>query len=174
MLLLQKGEPYRELKQNIVIFICTFDLFGIGRHIYTFENRCIQDPELRLDDGTTKIFLNTKGILEDIPRPLKLLLDYIETGRAEDAYTRELDDAVAEVRSDDKWREPIMTVEMMLEDCAYDAREKGREEGRAEGTASEKKNTVLRMLAAGKEVEDIMLATELDRTEIDRLIREAE
>ena len=166
------------------------------------HNRCIQDPELRLDDGTTKIFLNTKGILEDIPRPLKLLLDYIETGKAEDAYTRELDDAVAEVRSDDKWREPIMTVEMMLEDCAYDAREKGREEGRAEGreegraegreegraegreegreegraegTASEKKNTVLRMLAAGKEVEDIMLATELDRTEIDRLIREAE
>ena len=75
-----------------------------------------------------------------------------------------------------------MTVEMMLEDCAYDAREKGREEGRAEGreegraegTASEKKNTVLRMLAAGKDVEDIMLATELDRTEIDRLIREAE
>ena len=83
-----------------------------------------------------------------------------------------------------------MTVEMMLEDCAYDAREKGREEGReegraegreegreegrAEGTASEKKNTVLRMLAAGKEVEDIMLATELDRTEIDRLIRGAE
>ena len=181
MILLQKGEPYRELKQNIVIFICTFDLFGIGRHIYTFENRCIQDPELRLDDGTTKIFLNTKGILEDIPRPLKLLLDYIETGKAEDAYTRELDDAVAEVRNDDKWREPIMTVEMMLEDCAYDAREKGREEGRAEGreegraegreegraegTASEKKNTVLRMLAAGKEVEDIMLATELDRTE---------
>ena len=36
--LIDKGEDYSELKNSIVIFICTFDEFGKGRHLYTFEN----------------------------------------------------------------------------------------------------------------------------------------
>ena len=36
--ILEKGEGYRNLKRSFVIFICTFDLFGQGRHLYTFEN----------------------------------------------------------------------------------------------------------------------------------------
>ena len=43
----------------------TFDLFGEGWHIYTFENRCIQNLELGLGDETTKIILNTKGTSND-------------------------------------------------------------------------------------------------------------
>ena len=43
---------------SFVIFVCSFDLFGEGRHIYTFENRCIQNTELGLGDDTTKIILN--------------------------------------------------------------------------------------------------------------------
>lgn len=41
--ILEKGENYKNLKKSFVIFICTFDLFGLGRHVYTFENRCIED-----------------------------------------------------------------------------------------------------------------------------------
>ena len=51
--LIDKGEDYSELKNSIVIFICTFDEFGKGRHLYTFENICIQDETIRLDDKTT-------------------------------------------------------------------------------------------------------------------------
>lgn len=29
--------------------------------MYEFENICINKPELKLNDGTHKIFLNTKG-----------------------------------------------------------------------------------------------------------------
>ncbi len=59
--LIGKGLDYGQLKKNYVIFICTFDLFGKGRHIYHFENLCREDPAIRLEDGTEKIFLNTKG-----------------------------------------------------------------------------------------------------------------
>ena len=51
--ILEKGENYKNLKKSFVIFICTFDLFGLGRHVYTFENRCIEDLELPLGDDTT-------------------------------------------------------------------------------------------------------------------------
>ena len=66
--ILEKGENYKNLKKSFVIFICTFDLFGLGRHVYTFENRCIEDLELPLGDDTTKIILNTKGTLDDVSR----------------------------------------------------------------------------------------------------------
>ena len=166
MILLKKGESYNALKKNIVIFICTFDPFGNGEYIYTFENRCIQVKGLSLSDDTSKIFLNTKGEKGEISLPLKMFLEYIEKGEATDEFTRELDEAVAEVRSDDKWREPIMTWEMLKEDIAYAA----REEGRTEGVSQEKKETVRRMLQAGKNVDDICIATGLTEKELHPLL----
>ncbi len=109
--LLEKGQDYSELKNSIIIFICTFDEFGRGRHLYTFENRCLQDSEVALGDHTTKIFLNTKGKMDDIPKPLKIFLEYIDNGTVCDDFTQELDDAVKEVRRDKRWRNKLMTVE---------------------------------------------------------------
>ncbi len=128
-----KGSEYSELKNGIVIFICTFDWFGEGRHLYTFENMCLQDHSINLQDGTTKIFLNTKGTLDDIPKPLKNFLDYIDSGKITDEYTRELDEAIIDVRKDKKWRKKIMTVEQLIKDEAKLAQKKGEEIGEARG-----------------------------------------
>ena len=109
--LIEKGRDYLELKNSIVIFICTFDPFGYGRHLYSFENVCLQDFNISLNDKTTKIFLNTKGTMEDIPTPLRNFLNYIDSGEITDEYTKELDETVIQVRQDKKWREKIMTLE---------------------------------------------------------------
>ena len=53
-------------------------MFGEGRHIYTFENRCIQNPDLGLGEDTTKIILNTKGTMDDVTPEMKKLLDFID------------------------------------------------------------------------------------------------
>ena len=44
-----------------IIFICTFDPFSDGRHIYTFENRCLEDLSLALplSGALSVIFLVT-------------------------------------------------------------------------------------------------------------------
>ncbi|MFR4784623.1 MAG: PD-(D/E)XK nuclease family transposase [Pilosibacter sp.] len=60
---LKTGEDFARLPQSIVIFICTFDPFGRERYRYTFVETCREDGEL-LEDGTCKIFLNTKGKIE--------------------------------------------------------------------------------------------------------------
>ena len=57
--MISKGEDYKQLKKSFVIFICTFDPFDKGRHLYTFENRCNEDTSLLLGDETKKVFLNT-------------------------------------------------------------------------------------------------------------------
>ena len=135
--ILEKGEDYRGLKKSFVIFVCTFDLFGQGRHVYTFENRCVQDLELPLKDDTVKIILNTKGILDDVSIEMKSLLDYIDGKEPEDDFTRELDDAVNEVRDNEKWRLEYMTLQMSYQEKyelgVQDGIELGREQGIEQG-----------------------------------------
>lgn len=63
--IIDKGDDYKKLKKSYVIFICDYDEFGKGRHIYTFENMCLEEPGLRLGDDTVKIILNTKGTMDD-------------------------------------------------------------------------------------------------------------
>ena len=73
-----KGDPYPRLRRSYIIFICTFDPFTEGRHIYTFQNTCLESPGLLLGDEATKLFLNTRGILDDVDDEMKEFLAYIE------------------------------------------------------------------------------------------------
>ena len=126
---LKKGEYYDQLKRNIVIFICTFDLYEEGRHLYSFRNRCDQDPELEYGDETFKYVLNTKGTLDDIPPALKCFLEYIDSGKVKDSYTKELEQEVAKVRTNENWRMAYMTYEMKMDEEHRRGLEEGREEG---------------------------------------------
>ena len=73
--ILSKGKKYPELPESYIIFICTFNEFKRGRHIYTFENRCIEDPTLSLGDGGHKIFLCAEGTEDDCSEKMKDFLD---------------------------------------------------------------------------------------------------
>jgi predicted transposase/invertase (TIGR01784 family) len=140
--ILEKGDNYKNLKRSFIIFVCTFDLFGEGRHIYTFENRCIQNPELGLGDDTTKIILNTKGTMDDVTPDMKRLLDFIDGKEPEDEFTRELDEAVQSVRRNEKWRLDYMTLQMNYQEKYEQGIEQGIEQGN--------KQSALRMIEAGK------------------------
>ncbi|MBR1497339.1 MAG: Rpn family recombination-promoting nuclease/putative transposase [Oscillospiraceae bacterium] len=112
--ILEKGEDYTGLKKSFVIFICTYDPFGKGRWVYTFENRCREDTGIVLDDGAAKIVLNTKGRIGPISDGLKALLRYMDGSAPEGEYVKALDSAVALVRSDEKWRREYMVLNELL------------------------------------------------------------
>ena len=78
--ILPSGEiDYNKLNDSYVIFICDFDLFKRGKYCYTFEERCLEVPELALEDGTRKIFLNMKGKNEEEVAPeLVEFLKYVK------------------------------------------------------------------------------------------------
>lgn len=78
---LSKGKTYRELPEGKVLFICTFDPFGLGYGKYSFQNLCVEDRELCLEDGTEKIFYNCVSDAKDIPENLRELYEYIRTGK---------------------------------------------------------------------------------------------
>ena len=51
------------------MLIMPFDLFGYGLYRYTFQMKCEEVPELKLDDGATRIFLNTRGKHPELVSP---------------------------------------------------------------------------------------------------------
>ena len=104
-------------------------MFGKGRHIYTFENRCIQDTSLSLGDDTIKIILNTKGTMDDVPPELKSLLDFIDGEEPRDEFTKELEAAVKTVRKNEKWRLDYMTLQMSYQEKFEQGLERGIEQG---------------------------------------------
>ena len=95
---LKHGQHYRELGESYIIFICPFDRFKRGRHIYTFRERCDEDNSLTLNDGAVKIFLSTKGTLKDISEELKNFLNYVDKNVNVDEFTRNLYIAVESVK----------------------------------------------------------------------------
>lgn len=106
--LLGKGMMYKQLKKCFVIFICTFDPFGLGRHIYTFENFCKEDRSLPLGDGSVRIFLNTTGTMNDVSPELKSFLDYVGGQPSGDAYIRQLEQELRLAKLNKEWRDHFM------------------------------------------------------------------
>lgn len=112
--ILEKGEDYASLKKSFVIFICTFDPFGKGRRVYTFENRCVEDTSIALGDEATKIILNAKGTVGEVSEELRSVLSYMDGSAPDSEYTQALDKAVEEIRTDEKWRREYMVLNEML------------------------------------------------------------
>ena len=75
-----KGSQYSDLKQNYVIFICTFDPFDKNFPRYTFQYTCQEtDHQLKLEDGSLRIFLNTATEeLDNLDQKLQALYHYLQ------------------------------------------------------------------------------------------------
>ena len=138
---LVKSMDYSELKDSFVIFICNFDLFGLNRYVYVFENRCKDEPNLKLEDGMTKVFINAKGTVGDITPELQKFLKMVSKHEATDDFTRKLQEIIDFFHMDDNTRDSYMTLEMkILEETKYarkialeEGLERGREQGRKQG-----------------------------------------
>ena len=163
--LLQRGERYQDLWKNIVIFICTFQPFvKFGRHRYVFEKRCLQEPELALDDEMTTVILSTKGSEKDIDEEMLSFLRYMEDSREEVAAGSEGDlvrlvHEKVRVVKQSKVREAEY---MKLQERDRKNYLEGREEGLQEGKRQGELLAVIRMtrsfVSQGKEIEILINA----------------
>ena len=112
---IKAGQPYNELKNSIVIFICDFDMFEKNRSVYTFLNQCVEEKDLILEDKRKTLFVNISGERVGLSEELSVLLDYLKTSEPKDKFTKGLDEEVKSVRKDQEWRENYMTWEMKLD-----------------------------------------------------------
>lgn len=149
---MDEGDSYRKLPDSNVMFICTFDPFGLGLSKYTFCETCEENHELKLNDGTVKIFYNCTYGGEDIPDNLREFYDYVENGNAGNELTKRIDEAVVKSRKNSVWRSQYMKERIVLQD----AREEGFEEGIEQGLEQGIERGIRNMLSRGKSVEEIV------------------
>ena len=131
----ESGKPYEEIPQSIVIFICRFDYFELGKFRYDFISYDVENS-LPFDDGQYTIILNTTADTADLPENLRNLFDYINTmnvAEADPGITK-LDEAVQLLNVGEARRE-IMLWEHEIANKEYRARKEGKAEGLIEGKA---------------------------------------
>lgn len=119
---ISKGAKYSDLRKSYVIFICMFDLFGKNLPIYTFKNKCVEEPKLELGDDTVKVFVNPYGNTKKLSAGLKAFFDYLKEEIVQSTFTKKLDSEVERVRENQELRVEYMSMLATLEDT--------REEGR--------------------------------------------
>lgn len=174
--LMKKGQPYYQLNQTYIIFICPFDLFDSQRHIYTFRNLCLEVPNLELGDMTTTIFLNSKGTLNDVDDDLKAFLQYVDGKITEDPFVQEIHRQVCEIKQNEKWREEYMYMSDKIRLIQQQAIEEGREEGRkiglTQGLQKGQKKIIANMLKQQLDYAQISALTGLSEQEVQEMAEE--
>ena len=161
--LLDPGEvDFSNMKDCYSIIIAPFDLFGRGLYQYTFQMTCAETDQL-LEDGATRIFLNTHGKnSEDISPELKELLYYMEHTTEEISCStsrlQEIKNHVNIVKSSEEigvkymqeWEEKILE------------KRKARAEGLAEGDYFRLIQQIKKKIEKSKNL--IQIADELEET----------
>ena len=180
---LQKGQKYMTLNDSYIIFICTFPVFTGHRHKYTFKNVCIEEHDILLNDGATKLFLSTKGKMDDISNPLQRFLEYVDGHAATDDLLRDIESAVNEAKHCEAWREEYSMLSMdhytywkegVAEGRAEglaEGKAAGLAEGEARGKAAAKAEVILQMLRENVSLEMIAKFTNLTVEEINEIGR---
>ena len=102
---LDKGNLYNDLNDSFIIFICTFDTIGKNKPVYTFENICLEDKNISLQDGTKKIIINTEAFYNTKNKELKEFLEYLKTGKANSEFTRRIEEMIQTVKQNEQARQ---------------------------------------------------------------------
>ncbi|MBQ9389498.1 MAG: Rpn family recombination-promoting nuclease/putative transposase [Synergistaceae bacterium] len=177
----EKHKTYDTMPEVIIVFICEFDPFGMGRNVYTFKNYCAEERNLMLDDGASTIFLNTKGKDKSISPGMKAFLDFVGGKSSDDKFVRRLEDRLSYAKHNWYWRANYVKDMLDRNSFAKECEERGIVIGEARGIAIgeargevrgiHKANvaTALRLRQMGMNDNQISLATGLSFDEIGRL-----
>ena len=143
--------------------------------MYTFSERCEEVPELSLDDGTSKIFLN---MTSKNGRPeLISLLQYMkhttlnnESVMVQDKRIVDLDRIVEEVKQSEEWEAVKMNIlEIGMERGKELGLEQGRQQGIQQGNTDTLKGIIENMLRHEMSDENIRLYTGCEQNFIDKI-----
>lgn len=162
-----EGQEYEALPGSCVIFICVFDPFGLGLHRYEFNHLCLADSSLHLDDGQRVVFLNTKGIVDDVDSGLANFLKFVDNKEVEDEFMDEIKERMVKISSNEEWRRKYMNNKQHMYFHDQDLREETRQKDKEEFVAALKK--IFQWQAEGLSQQEVRerLRTELSFTDDD-------
>ncbi|UTD05033.1 Rpn family recombination-promoting nuclease/putative transposase [Treponema denticola] len=154
---LDKGNFYNDLNESFIIFICLFDVLGKNRSIYTFENICLEDKNISLQDGTKKVIINAEAFKDTKNKELKEFLEYLKTGKTKSEFTREIETMIQAVKNNEQARQEYRLMSTFEMDARY------------KGIYETKRETAKILKQLGDSLQKIMQVTGLTESEIEKL-----
>ncbi|AIN92965.1 Rpn family recombination-promoting nuclease/putative transposase [Treponema putidum] len=154
---LDKGNFYNDLNDSFIIFICTFDAIWKNEPIYTFENICIEDKNISLQDGTKKVIINSEAFKSTEDKDLKEFLEYLKTGKAKSEFTRRIEEMIQTVKQNEQARQEYRLMSTFEMDARY------------KGIYETKRETAKILKQLGDSIQKIMQVTGLPEAEIEKL-----
>ena len=157
------------MPSTVILFITQEDIFGKDLAKYTFTEQCEEAAELKLEDGTTKIFLNMTS--KNGSQELVSLLQYMKETNIDnpnvtvkDSRILELDEIVTEVKASEEWEAVKMNILEI-------GKEMGKEIGIAEGAKQKLTEQVTKKLQKGLSVKEIAEMLEENEDTIQELVK---
>ncbi len=157
--LLEPGsKDFNLLNDSCLILVAPFDIFERGLYRYTFATFCKECPDLKLEDGATRVFINTKGKNKWVFS--QEFLDFMEyltnttdevAEKTESCRIKRIHEQVKRIRLSEKMGVKYM---QLWEEKAY-IREEGLEQGLAEGRDKHLINIICKKLAKAKSLDQI-------------------
>ena len=132
MHLIGRGARFAELRKTYIIFLCLDTIFDQSKCIYTFENLCIQDSRIRLDDDAVKVFITPYGDRTGLSNDMIAFLDYLIQKGASSDLTYRIDKEVRKAQTREDWRLDYMTLDMIRQEEREEGWQEGHREGRTE------------------------------------------
>ncbi len=161
---LKEGKRYKSLPNSYIIFLCTFDLFEMGYHKYSFAPMCREDKSIELEDGTNRIFICAGGHRDDVSKELAAFIEYLTGKLSENNLVKDIQQKVQEARESNRWRAEYMTLRDMLDDEFERGIEQGIERGIEQGIDIGELRQITKLVCAklkkGKTIQTIAEETE--------------
>lgn len=151
----EPGEEFQNIQETFVIFITENDVLKAGLPIYHIE-RVIKELGVDFDDQAHIVYVNSQ--IQDETALGRLMHDF-SCIEAKDMHYPVLADRVRFFKED---QEGVKIMCRAMEDM--------RNESINEGKAEEKRETIMRLFSAGKDLETIAIATGLVQEDIQKVL----
>ena len=126
---LNAGTDYKDLKTSYIIFICVPDIFEKGLAKYTFENACIEDPDLKLNDRTYKYFFIASNYDKILNEEQKSFLQLVTSNESTSAFADKIARLVEDAKHNTQWRKQFMDFKHYMSQSFREGKEEGLQEG---------------------------------------------
>ena len=165
---LKSGQPYKELKNSYVIFICIPDIFKKGLPCYSFENLCLENPELRLNDRAYKIFYIADNYDKILNEKQKEFLKLVAGQKAGDNFSKKVARLAEDAKRNTQWKKQYMEWERQR---AYDF-ESGKEAGIALGAEQKAVEDARSFYAHGASIELIAKSLNMAPEQVKKIVKD--
>ncbi|MCQ2591176.1 MAG: Rpn family recombination-promoting nuclease/putative transposase [Treponema sp.] len=136
--LLKTGEDFRKLKDTYVIFICIEDIFKKELPLYRFQNFCVENKDIALNDRTYKYFFISNNCDKLLDERQKAFLKLVTSNKPTDDFSRRIAAMVKEAKTNLQWRRQFMDLEREKLYARREGFEDGLLEGKLEGISQGK------------------------------------